>query len=172
VQANGFGQIEIIAAAAADRGGELALRTHPTTSNSSTPAAAGERLNVAGGRVVQVPVVVLDDAFPALDRLDLVKIDVEGMEPLALRGLERTLTRHRPILLSEFHPWAIERATGSEAIDYLRWLRQLYPAITILHRDGTRECHDEPEAVMQSWRDANSKAGLDGRLHLDLMLEP
>jgi FkbM family methyltransferase len=171
-QANRFGQVEILAAAASERSGVLKLRTHPTTSNSSTSAAAGERLNMTGGDLVQVPMVVLDEALVSLDRLDLVKIDVGGLEPKALRGLEHALTRFRPVLLSEFHPWAIERASDCEPIEYLRWLRRLYPSITILHRNGTRECHSEPEAIMQAWQHANRLAGLDGRLHLDLMLAP
>ena len=171
-QANDFAQIEILAAAAGECGGELELRTHPSTSNSATPAAAGERLNAAGGTLVRVPMVVLDEALSRLDRLDLVKIDVEGMEPRALLGLQRSLTRLRPVLLSEFHPWAIERASGSEPIDYLRWLLGLYPSITVLHPDGKRECHNNAEAVMLCWHEVNHRAGLGGRLHLDLMLLP
>ncbi len=168
--ANGFDQVEIIAGAASDQAGTIALRTHPETSNSATPAAAGERLRDERGIGVAVPVLVLDERLATLDRLDLLKIDIEGMEPFALRGLERTLSRFRPTLLSEFHPWAIERATAGDAIDYLRWLRRLYPAITILHRDGHRERCVEPEAVMQAWREANQRAGLGDRLHLDLLL--
>jgi FkbM family methyltransferase len=169
-QASGFGQVEVIGAAASDRSGTIELRTHPTTSNSSTPAAAGERLRAADGRTIKVPAVVLDEALAELDRLDVVKIDIEGMEPCALRGLERTLTRFRPLLLSEFHPWAIERASRSAPVEYLVWLRRFYPAITILHRDGTRERCVEPEAVMAAWEEANAAAGMDGRLHLDLLL--
>ncbi|MEO7758545.1 MAG: FkbM family methyltransferase [Dokdonella sp.] len=169
-QANRFVHIEIIAAAAADRSGSIELRTHPTTSNSATPQAAGERLRDVEGETLVVPAVLLDEALPKLDRLDLVKIDVEGMEPLALRGLQRTLARFQPILLSEFHPWAIERASGTVPIEYLTWLRSLYPAITILHRDGTRERCVEPAEVMAAWQRANEAAGMDGRLHLDLLL--
>ena len=113
---------------------------------------------------------MLDECLADLARLDLVKIDIAGMEPLALRGFEHSLSRFRPIVFSEFHPWAIERATATAAIDYLHWLRQLYPAITILHRDGRRERCVEPEAVMQAWREANQLAGLGDRLHLDLLL--
>jgi FkbM family methyltransferase len=170
-QANRFAQIEVIAAAASDRAGAIELRTHPTTSNGAKPAAAGERLRLSSGTGVRVPTLVLDDALASLDRLDLVKLDIAGMEPLALRGLEKTLTRFRPRLLSEFHPWAIERATRLAPIDYLVRLRTFYSAITILYPDGERERCSEPEAVMQAWRRANARAGLDGRLHLDLLLE-
>ena len=114
----------------------------------------------------------VDEALGALDRLDLVKIDVTGLEPRALRGLERNLARFRPILLSEFHPWAIERASGSAPLDYLRWLRQWYAAITVLRRDGTRERCVEPEAVLAIWRRENAAAGLGERLQLDLLLDP
>jgi|GEM_PF-291907 len=168
-QANGFGQIEMVAAAASDHAGELALRTHPATSNAATPDAAGPRLRAAGGETLRVPAVVLDDMLD-LPRLDLVKIDVSGMEPLALRGLERHLQRHRPLLVSEFHPQALRAASGIEAIDFLRWLRRFYPAITVLHRDGRRErCADE-QGVIDAWRTANAAAGLDGSLHLDIAL--
>jgi FkbM family methyltransferase len=170
-QASRFANVELIAAAASDRDGEIELRTHPQTSNSAVPAAAGERLRDARGANLRVCALALDTRLAALDRLDLVKVDVEGMEPRALRGLQRTLQRFRPALLSEFHPWAIERACAEPAIDYLRWLQRLYPTATILHRDGTRERCTGPEAVMAAWRHANDAAGLDGRLHLDLLFE-
>lgn len=169
-RANGFRQIEIIAAAASDKVGTIELRTHPETSNAATLAASGERLRGRMGRSVTVPMLDLDERLADLDRLDLLKIDIAGMEPLALLGFERTLTRLRPVLLSEFHPWAIERATETKAIDYLRWLRTLYPAITVLHRDGSRQRCIEPEMVMQIWREENRRAGLGDRMHLDLLL--
>ena len=169
-QANRFHNIEIIAAAASDRDGDIELRTHPLTSNSALPIAAGERLRERRGATLRMRALALDGALAGLDRLDLLKIDVAGMEPRALRGLERTLTHFRPILLSEFHPWAIERACGESALDYLRWLRRLYPAITVLHRDGTRQRCVEPDQVIGAWQRANAAAGLGDRLHLDLLL--
>lgn len=50
----------------------------------------------AGGAV---PLVTLDSL--GLERLDLVKLDIEGMELEALHGARATLERHRPILQVE-----------------------------------------------------------------------
>lgn len=171
-QDNGFGQIQLIAAAASDASGTLELRTHPSTSNSARPAAAGARLRAAGGSTVTVPALALDEVLAGLARLDLVKVDIVGMEPLALRGLERTLRRLRPVLLTEFHPWAIERASAGDPRAFLDWLLAIYPVLTILHRDGGQERCEEAAGVMAAWQAANEAAAMDGRLHLDLLLVP
>lgn len=170
-QANDLENVEVIPAAASDRAGTVALCSHPSTSNAATPAAAGEHLSAEGGETLEVPTVVLDEVL-SLPRLDLVKIDVAGMEPRALQGLARHLSRHRPILISEFHPHAIAAATGTDPADFLRWLLQWYPSITILHRDGRRERCTNAEQVMQAWQAANAAAGMGGALHLDLVLLP
>jgi hypothetical protein len=39
----------------------------------------------------------------ALDRIDLIKVDVEGADLHALRGMAGLLARHRPQLLIERH---------------------------------------------------------------------
>ncbi len=58
---------------------------------------------LAGNERRDVPVV-------ALDSLDLrrpvrfIKMDVEGAEPLVLRGADRLLREDQPIILSELHP--------------------------------------------------------------------
>lgn len=45
----------------------------------------------------------LETAFPKLDRVDVVKVDVEGHELAVLRGLERTIARFGPALIVENH---------------------------------------------------------------------
>jgi FkbM family methyltransferase len=171
-RSNGFEQVRLIRAAASDRNGDIELRTHGSTSNSATPAAAGERLRAEDGATVRVAAVVLDEALGDLQRLDLVKIDVEGMEPRALRGAEATIERFRPVLISEFHPWAIERACGESPLEFLEWLSNWYAAIVVLHGDGRTETCADAASVMRVWRRVNENAGLDGRVHLDLLFEP
>ncbi len=58
------------------------------------------------------------DAFAereSLERLDMVKVDVEGAEPLVLSGGYKTLSRHHPTLILEWNPDALAGMGGSGA---------------------------------------------------------
>ena len=44
--------------------------------------------------------------------------------------------------------------------------------ISVLHRDGSTEDFTDAGAVMLAWRRVNEAAGLDGRVHLDLLFHP
>ena len=39
-----------------------------------------------------------------VDRVDVIKVDVEGAEELVLRGATKTLTTHSPVVIFEFNP--------------------------------------------------------------------
>jgi FkbM family methyltransferase len=52
---------------------------------------------------LMVPTVALDDVFPAGTQLQLVKMDIEGAEARALRGMARILREMKPIIVLEFH---------------------------------------------------------------------
>jgi FkbM family methyltransferase len=64
--------------------------------------------------VQEVPAVALDEAFPAGTALDVVKMDIEGGEALALAGAARVLREQRPVFVIEFH-----REVGWPAIELL-----------------------------------------------------
>ncbi|MFI5710605.1 FkbM family methyltransferase [Kribbella sp. NPDC051620] len=73
------------------------------------PADSGVRSLQADGEVVQdVPVIRLDDWVreQGLDRVDVVKLDVEGSEAAALAGATRTLVRFKPraVLVEDKNP--------------------------------------------------------------------
>jgi len=56
-----------------------------------------------------------------LDRLDVMKIDVEGAEMMVLRGAERFIKRYRPIIITELSETNFRRAgyTTRDLIGYL-----------------------------------------------------
>lgn len=62
--------------------------------------------------------VKLDD-FLQIDCLDVVKIDVEGAEYLALTGAKKLLEKYCPIIVSEFSPPALNATSGVSPEEYL-----------------------------------------------------
>jgi FkbM family methyltransferase len=74
-----------------------------------------------------VPTRTLDWILKAenVDRVDVLKVDVEGFEAAVFRGAEELLTGpHPPMVVFEFCDWAEERATKSQPGEAQRILRQ------------------------------------------------
>jgi FkbM family methyltransferase len=81
-------------------------------------------LETVSGHGEWVRVKTLDQMSESWDRLDFVKIDVEGMEPAVLDGAKATLTRFRPTLLIEVNTKAL-RLKGYSPADVYQRLRAL-----------------------------------------------
>lgn len=79
---------------------------------------------LTGNQTRTVPVFALDDV-PLARPVRFIKMDVEGAEPLVVRGACRILREDRPIVLSELHPTQLERASGVTADEYLAEIQAL-----------------------------------------------
>src|SRR5262249_52337174 len=90
----------------------------------------------------------------ALDALDLrrpvtfIKMDVEGAEPLVVRGAARILAEDRPIILSELHPTQLARASGTAPAEFLSHLAAIGYRAHRLRGDGSL---GEPRAGAWPW---------------------
>lgn len=62
-----------------------------------------------------IPLIRLDSYFDGhpIDRIDLIKIDVEGAEERVLRGASQTLDRFRPVLLMEMNDRSLQMQGSS-----------------------------------------------------------
>lgn len=156
-RANGFENVEIHAVAANEAPGILVLNT--SFSNGSVHELGDNMNGLLRSDVVYG--VQLDRAL-TLDRLDFLKIDVEGAEYKALRGFRETLARFRPTIVSEFSPPNYsDRGEG-----YLAFLLDLgYRLGVVQPSGGVDDMGVDKAAVMQAWRDR-------GGDHIDLLATP
>jgi FkbM family methyltransferase len=79
---------------------------------------------LAGNQTTTVPAVALDD-LDLRRPVRLIKMDVEGAEPLVIRGATRLLKDDRPTILSEIHPTQLERASSLTGDEFLAGLQAL-----------------------------------------------
>ncbi|MGI8684827.1 MAG: FkbM family methyltransferase [Acidimicrobiales bacterium] len=98
VAANGATNVEIVSAAASDRTGTVTLSLSPWNTGDNRAYLVPEMERI------EVPAVRLDDVVPADAHVDVVKLDTQGTDHRAVRGMEATLARCRPVLLAEFWP--------------------------------------------------------------------
>lgn len=102
------------ALAASDAAGEL------QGSLVSNMFVAGE---VAGGAPLTIRRAAVDDVV--LGPVDFVKMDIEGHEPAALRGMRRIVAEHRPVVLTEANEYWLRTCARTSARAYAESLAGL-----------------------------------------------
>ena len=87
-------------------------------------------------RAVQVPMVALDDYFKAGERVDLLKLDIQGYELHALRGAKRIINENRDIkLLLEFWPYGLKQA-GVNWNELIEMIKEFAMNIMFIRPEG------------------------------------
>lgn len=164
---NKYSQVEIFPLAASDRVGIVPMICAANSSNGIVDA-------YLNSDYVEnfVPTQRLDSLLCTLPRLDIIKIDVEGHEPAVWKGLEGLLFRHKPRIFMEFSPAAIQNHSRIDAVDLMKEIFHFSEKVTVLHRTGSPVDCTDVDAVMTEWKEVNHQAGLQGELHLDLLVWP
>ncbi len=94
----------------------------------------------------------LDDVLASADigRADVVKMDVEGAEPLVLQGARATFSTGPPVLISEFFPLALDSSPWGSAQSYLSTLRAFGYRLSVIGHEGEGDCDDSKKS--SPWR--------------------
>lgn len=154
---NSFENVELHAVAANDTPGVLVLNTQYS---NGFVRGLGDNLNSLFRSEIVYGAQL--DRLLKLDRLDFLKIDVEGAEHRALTGFREALSRFRPTIVTEFSPLVLP----NEGADYLGFLLELgYRLGVVQPSGGIVDLGADSAAVIQAWRDR----GID---HIDLLATP
>ena len=113
----------------------------------------------------RVPVLTLDIFSVLFNRLDVVKVDVEGAELLVFHGGDAVLDRCRPTIFMELTPVGLERFPQSSVPHLGEWVREKRYRIERIELDGTLTPVPSIEATATYMDERNIQ-------HTDLRLSP
>jgi len=94
---------------------------------------------------------VLDEVLSDEPRIDVVKMDIEAHEPAALRGMTDLIRRHKPRIITEFHPWALRKYNQEAPELYLRQIQDLGYRLSVILPSGDLASMPSPGDVMDYW---------------------
>ena len=98
---------------------------------------------------VPIEMIALDDYFEPGQRVDLIKMDIQGYELHALRGASRVLADNPSAnLLLEFWPYGLKQA-GTNWIDLIATLKSKNMAVHEVAKHGLVPFH--LKSVSESW---------------------
>ena len=129
VALNGYGEaVRIVTKAAANHSGVARFIIDSASSGRGSLALEREADNT-----IEVECTAVDDVIESQEQIGIVKIDIEGTEVDALRGMERTLSRMEDLVMFvECNPSALS-AAGSSVADLLEELARHAFQVRVIH---------------------------------------
>ena len=105
-----------------------------------------------------------------------MKLDIEGFELLALKGLERTVAKNKPLILREFNPRCLASNANTNPEQFADQVFGLADDIEAIEHDGRTSRVTRAVDLVQLWKSKNERAAQtgflpDGMLHFDLLFK-
>lgn len=106
--------------------------------------------------------------------IHFIKLDIEGHEPFAIRGLQETIRRHKPLMLCEFNPRCLKSHFGVAQEEFAHEIYELTDTVRVIEYDGNTHDISGAESLLDMWARRNRHAVQtghlpDGVLHFDLL---
>ena len=115
LQLNEIQNVDVIPCALGDAEGSVEFQAPDADDPAAGDGHVIDAADIQGGDVIRVEVRTLDAILEPLylDRLDLVKIDVEGFEWPVLKGAQNAISKFRPHVVFEYIEEYARRGGGS-----------------------------------------------------------
>ena len=117
VEANGYQNIRLFRLAIGIENGTTKIYL----SRESNLCSMTQQLTIHDTSI-DVPVMTLDSFLEGKEKIDFIRMDIEGYEVKAIDGMLDILKKYKPKMMIEIHPFIV----GGEAIiDYLKKLKSI-----------------------------------------------
>lgn len=154
---NGFENISLLATAVGNTTGYTLYQTHVgangalmTKSNHGSDGAEYNTQAILHPTTQVVPLARLDNLID--ERVDVIKLDIEGAEGMALAGATNLVRTYRPIITSEASVEMLGRVSNMTLRDYLLFTRERSYRQFVIHRnDGHLEEIEELDQFLAQW---------------------
>ena len=113
---NKYQNIALFPVALGNANGHMLFATHI---GSNGGFIQNEQKSLESPTCTVVPMFRLDGFID--ERIDFIKIDVEGAEGLVMQGAVSLIEKYRPIITSEFSLEMLQRVSGVTGVEYLRF---------------------------------------------------
>ena len=160
VELNGYKNVTCIPKAVSNQSGLLTLYVSSQGNDRNTIINDPRAISLGTKR--EVPAITLDEFAASIgwSQVDVIKMDVEGAEPMALAGMSRLLDRSQNLhLVMEFAPEII-RSGGTDPIDFLRTLTCLGIKITPVESDLSHDFF-RPEQLLGAVNEAEKRGAIN-----------
>lgn len=168
IVANGFDHVLLYPFAVSDHRAMIGV------SSASNGKVIGDAVATQSADVIQA--VTADEMLAHEARIDFIKMDIEGYEPQALRGLARTLARHKPKMLCEFNPLCLKQQGLADPEIFAAAIFELTSVVNLVEHDHSRTEVRSASALMSLWEERDEVATRTGQLpagwvHFDLFFK-
>jgi len=128
---------------------QLALSDRKGTAKMFVKGGVSSLFVHVSDKIVEVQVERLDDFVEreGIERVDAIKIDVEGAELMVIRGADRIIRRDKPILMVEFHPATLQEAGTTPEELFTTIINYGYDAFLMRHNKAMLT-----DKVVEPWR--------------------
>ncbi|WP_052730231.1 FkbM family methyltransferase [Sphingomonas sp. SRS2] len=168
VIANEFANVTLFPLALSDHRHMIGL------TSASNAKVLGDALATQAAEVIQA--IPADEILQYEQRLDLIKIDIEGYELPALKGMRQALACHKPKVLCEFNPLCLNAQGGIDARTLADFIYDLTDIVELVEHDGGRTKVRSAASLMALWQERDKAATFAGHLpsgwvHFDLLFQ-
>lgn len=178
IELNGLGNARPVHAAVGDVTGTVEFQDIPFFTAGSFTVVGEPFLTteVLGSFCIKTPSITIDQFMvdQGLDRLDFVKVDVEGGEIAVLDGATQTLAEHRPVVVLEFNSFGLSYHNAVLPQRALLRILETFPHVYVMDRtDGSLSCLQTPKEAYELMYENGIHGPADNLLcsFVDLLVE-